>query len=535
MPFDYFTSEQIIPLIISGAILITSILTFRKNLRVSLGLLFIGSLGLGYFIASLDGFLILWDEQYHALVAKNLSQDFLKPTLYADPVLDYDYRNWTANHIWLHKQPLFLWQMALSIKLFGTSEFTVRLPSILMHAIIPLFIYRIGKISINKEAGYYGALLFAVAYFPLELVAGRFSTDHNDMAFLFYVTASFWAWFEYNRSQKKYWLLLIGIFSGCAVLTKWLMGLLVFVIWTFTTTLSEFQKGIKLKSYMPIALSGIVSLIIFLPWQIYIHSKYPLEAAHEMNLNARHFFETIENHYESTWYYFTDGLKKIYGSGDLIPFILLAAVVMLVTGIKERKYKIFIAFGLIFVYSFYTLASTKMVSFTVIVAPLVYLSLGYLIYKILWYIRLKIKNAAFDQTISIILLVSIAFTALNLTKIQNHHTYWKPYDNHNRIGQKIEMNFIESLDSKLEDKNYVIFNASITHNGHIPIMFYTDYLAYNFIPTQSQIDTIRKQNKKIAVLNLGTIPDYISEDKRIELLEIQDKKLLKQNLNGIKR
>jgi 4-amino-4-deoxy-L-arabinose transferase len=57
-----------------------------------------------------------------------------------------------------------------------------------------------------------------LAYYPLELVAGRYSTDHNDLSFLFYVTASIWAWFEYQHTQNKYYLVLIGLFSGCAVL-----------------------------------------------------------------------------------------------------------------------------------------------------------------------------------------------------------------------------------------------------------------------------------------------------------------------------
>lgn len=526
MSFTHFTTEQVIPLILSGAILISSIITFKKNSRISLCLLFIGSLGLGCFIANLDHFLILWDEQYHALVAKNLSKDFLKPMLYTNPALDFDYRNWTENHIWLHKQPFFLWQIALSIKLFGTTEFGVRLPSIIMHAIIPVLTYRIGKISINKETGYYGALLFAIAYFPLELVAGRYSTDHNDMAFLFYITASFWAWFEYSQSQKKYWLLIIGFFSGAAVLTKWLMGLLVFVVWTFTTFMSDFQNGIKPKSYIPIISSGIVSLIIFLPWQVYIHSCFPQEAEYEAKLSFRHLFEPIENHSESTWYYFTDGLKIIYGSGDIIPFLLLLGVLLFVVNIREKKYKAFVIIGILFVFSFYTLASTKMVSFTIIVSPLIYLSLGYLTYRIFSIIKLKIKNNKLSQTISTILLISISFTALNLTKIQNYHTYWKPYDNHNRIGEQVEMNFIKQLDTKLDAKNYVIFNASITVNGHIPIMFYTDYLAYNFIPSQSQIEKIRNENKKIAVINWGTIPDYILKDKRIVMLEIEYKELI---------
>ena len=188
MRFHYFTTNQFLPLVISLLILICSILYYNINrTKSSLILLFLGSLGLGYFIANLDPFLILWDEQYHALVAKNLIANPLKPTLYSTPLLEYDYKNWTANHIWLHKQPLFLWQIALSLKLFGINTLAVRIPSILLHAILALMIFRIGKISNSERVGYYGALFFTVAYYPLELVSARFSTDHNDLSFLFYI------------------------------------------------------------------------------------------------------------------------------------------------------------------------------------------------------------------------------------------------------------------------------------------------------------------------------------------------------------
>jgi hypothetical protein len=120
MTFHHFTDRQIIPLLIAAVILVVSILFFNiGKTKISLLLLFVGSLVLGFFMANLDPFLILWDEQYHALVAKNLMQNPLVPKLYANPLLEYDYRNWTGNEIWLHKQPLFLWQIALSLKLLG--------------------------------------------------------------------------------------------------------------------------------------------------------------------------------------------------------------------------------------------------------------------------------------------------------------------------------------------------------------------------------------------------------------------------------
>ncbi len=520
MSFSHFSPEQITPLVFSLLLLLVSIVLQQKKQNVSLIFLFAGTLVLGYFMANLDHFLILWDEQYHALVAKNLSTNPLKPTLYAEPLLKYDHRHWTGNHIWLHKQPLFLWQIALSIKIFGATELAVRIPSIVMHAIIPLFIYRVGKIALNRNVGYYGALFFAVAYFPLELVAGRYSTDHNDIAFLFYVTASFWAWFEYQQSHQKYWLILLGLFSGGAVLVKWLMGLLVYVIWIITKTFTDKENLFRVKSYIPMVYSGMISLLVFIPWQIYTSLKYPLESSYERQLNGKHFFNAVEDHTGTFWFHFSDGLRKLYGSGDLIPFLLLLGAIILIVKIPNKTYKFFIGVSIVFVYLFFSIAATKMIAFALIVSPFIYLGLGYLIDLSTTYISDRLKLKHIGTTLNILIVAVIAFQFLNLNKIQNYHTNWKPHDNHNRIGEEKEMKFINSIDSTIGDTDYVIFNASITVNGEIPIMFYTDYIAYNFVPSKEQIKKIRDLNKKVAILDLGNLPQYIHNDKGIKILEL---------------
>jgi 4-amino-4-deoxy-L-arabinose transferase-like glycosyltransferase len=103
----------------------------EEKFRLAVLLLVICGLAIRIYIST-DLFLHTWDERYHALVAKHLIQHPFRPTLYDNPVLPYDYRNWTANHIWLHKQPLPLWTMAASLSLFGVHEIALRLPSSLL-------------------------------------------------------------------------------------------------------------------------------------------------------------------------------------------------------------------------------------------------------------------------------------------------------------------------------------------------------------------------------------------------------------------
>ncbi|WP_420459623.1 ArnT family glycosyltransferase [Neolewinella sp.] len=162
----------------------------RSCTTPALTLLIVSSFLLHLTMAAADPFLHPWDERFHALVAKHMMAEPFRPMLRLDPILPYDLEAWCCNHIWVHKQPLFLWQMVLSMKVFGVSEVAVRLPSAVMGALGTLLVYGIGRYwSKSREVGFTAALLFGFSRYHLELTAGRYNLDHNDVAFAFYVTA----------------------------------------------------------------------------------------------------------------------------------------------------------------------------------------------------------------------------------------------------------------------------------------------------------------------------------------------------------
>lgn len=506
------TDLQLLPFWISAFILIASIVTFHfDRKKLALCLLFLGALGLGFFIANLDNYLLLWDEQFHALVAKNMSKEPFKPMLYTNPLLDYNFKDWSQNHIWVHKQPLFLWQMALSIKLFGANVLAVRLPSIIMHAFTALMIYRIGKIASNARIGFYGALFFTCAYHFLELSTGQFPTDHNDIAFLFYVTASIWAWFEYQDSKKTYWIVLIGLFSGCAILVKWLVGLLVYALWGVSLGVEDKKNWLNLKAYIPILKALIITIIVFIPWQIYILNQFPIEANYEFQFNTAHFFHALEAHEGDLWFHI-NALKDIYGIGEFVPYVLLAGLIVLILKTRHKIYRAAILTAIIVTYVFFTIAATKMTSFCIVVACFGFLSLGALLDTILTFVAEKIKIKPIDLTLRIGLTMLISYTLLEMNKIEMVHTN---INGHRAIYTE-NMEFIERAKQNL-DKNgkYAIFNVTF----QAPVMFYTDFVAYKFIPSEKDILQVKKQSYKIVVQDNGQLPDYIYNDDSIVKLK----------------
>src|SRR4030042_4334558 len=159
----------------------------KSSLKSALLLLVISGLILRLYGAS-DHYLHAWDERYHALVAKNLIHHPLKPTLYDNPLLAYDYKNWTGNHVWLHKQPLPLWGIALSIWLFGANEMAVRLPSIILTIIGILIMFRTARILYNPGVAFIAAFLYSINGLIISLAGGRDATDHIDIFFLFFIS-----------------------------------------------------------------------------------------------------------------------------------------------------------------------------------------------------------------------------------------------------------------------------------------------------------------------------------------------------------
>ena len=114
-----------------------------------------------------------WDERYHALVAKNLISEPLAPVLYADPALPYDYRDWTSNHVWLHKPPLALWAAAISMRMFGVTELSMRLPSVLFSTASVLVTFGIGYLLFSPSVGLLAAGFHASNGFLVDLAAGH--------------------------------------------------------------------------------------------------------------------------------------------------------------------------------------------------------------------------------------------------------------------------------------------------------------------------------------------------------------------------
>lgn len=459
------------------------------------------------FMALLDPFLNLWDEQFHALVAKNLADDPLRPVLYRDSLWSHNAVNWTANEVWLHKPPAFLWLMSASIKIFGAHAWAARIPSVLLFVCTTFFIYRAGKISINRHTAFAGALFFSCAYYPLELVAGGYPTDHNDVAFMCFVTAGLWAWLENSTREKWYWPVLIGIFSGLAVLTKWLPGLLVFACWGLAM-IPAYRALFSARRMRPLIISLVCATVVALPWQLYARFRFPQEFMHELSGHAAHLTHTVEGHAGNLWFHIT-AMKFLYGEGQLMPFIVLAGLLSLLMMIRKIEQKIFLVSSVLVVYVFFSLASTKMVSFCAVISPVVFLGIGALCVCLIEKAMSIVEGRIAGKTAFAVSVVVVAFLFFNHRKIAGKHTVGDIAPADYVLQKQEEMKLIEVIREQLPVGRFAIYGTGTAVHSHIPIMFFTDHLAYPGMPGNEEVRKARKLGYDIAVLDNGQVPDSI--------------------------
>ncbi len=491
-------------LLLSFGLCIISLVLFQKQ-KYSWALisLFFTAFFLRLFMAHLDPFLHEWDERFHALVARNMMHDPFKPMLRASDWARYDYRQWSRNHIWLHKQPLFLWQMALSMKIFGVSAFAIRYPGVLMGSIGVIMIYRIALLmTANRSIAFLAALLTCFSYYPLEFMSGLFGMDMNDTAFSFYVVASLWAFAEYSVKKTLKFAVLIGFLSGCAILIKWLPGLLVFSGWGISILLNIKKENFK-TNVIHYLTALVVCVVVFMPWQIYILHRFPLEAHFEYEYNIRRLHEAVDGR-SGTWLFYINNFDLYFGQ---YLFWLLPAGLLLMLFLKRYHTRLSLVFALYFIIAlaFFSLISRTMVTgYFLLVTPVGYIFMAIAIYHLICHEKVL-------RYLYIPAALLISFFILNLGEITNQHDPGNI--NHNNGGDwtsKRDNTLIYSnLRKYMPATVKVIFNAK----DYEDVMFYNNDIDafYSYDINISDLDKIKKQHFLIAAFNAHNepLPDFI--------------------------
>ena len=486
----------------------------RQQYRAGIWVLCLAAFFLRLYLALIDPFLHDWDERFHALVAKNMMSEPFKPMLRVEPILPYDYTAWCCNHIWVHKQPLFMWQMALSMKIFGVQEWALRLPSAILSALMSFWIYRIALIWTKEQSiAFLAALLSAFSYYQLELTAGYLSLDHNDLVFTCYVTASIWAFCEYTKRPGFRWALLAGLFVGLAILVKWLTALLVFG-GAGLYLLSQQSEWKNISFYKHWLAAFGLSMAIMMPWQLYILQAFPKESAWEYLYNFKHVTERLGAFTDSNPWYHLEHMGEHYGV-LFLPFLVLGLFLVLFSNRYERRYSLPMMGMTGVAFLFFSLAvETKMPAFTYIVASviLVLIAVG-LESSIRFVVDSSRSRLQLPVRAGLYLLVALA--CLQPWQLRRHHSSKNP-------DRQIKINNTQVFKNLHQEvaEDVVVFNCKSFEDTEL--MFYQKNRAYHWFPPEQQLDSLIAAGYKIAAFQSHTnqgLPEYMVNNPGVQIIK----------------
>lgn len=476
----------------------TSFYYYKKdNLKLAIACLMLGGFILRWYAAS-DFFLHPWDERYHALVAKNLMENPFIPTLYKNPILSYDPSSWNNNHIWLHKQPLPLWTMSLSMLCFGTNELALRFPSILLSTLTIVLTYIIGSYWYNKKIGYLAGFFFAINGLIIELSAGRVATDHIDIFFLFFITLGIVCMIKFVEKQHYYFLLLTGLSMGAAILTKWMPAL---IILPLAIVLMLDTQKLSVKQIITYTGCIIIpAIVVFLPWQLYIYKYYPYEASWEAGFNMKHVTDILEGH-GGPWYYYLDRIRINYGELIYLPLIW---ILWLYSKSPFHKKHIFFIVWIFIPIFFFSYAKTKMQAYILFTAPAFFIITAAFFYWLYDYSRSSLNKRWYQFILALLLVLPLRYMIERV----------KPFSSVDRHPAWVKE--LQTLTFPNPTKSVLL-----NYPNSIEAMFYTPITAYAYIPEKTILNQLLNNGYTIYIYDNGAIDQSLKSISGIHIIRLK--------------
>lgn len=471
MPYDPFSIGVAV---LAGILLWAA--AIRQRLRVRIGLIVLAA----FLIRADAGWqhsLHQWDESFHALVAKNLIEEPLKPTLYRQPAIDYDYQDWTANHVWLHKPPLALWSMAFSMNVFGVSEIPLRLPSVLLSSAAVLLTFLIGRLLFSERVALLAAGFHAVNGFLVALASGRRVADHIDTALIFWIELGIWAVLSYQRSRHWAFLGVAGGALGLGLLSKSLPALLVVAV-AFVVFVQRDSFGAALRR-CAIVLS--VGCAVAAPWTVYISSVFPREVEWTGLYTLMHLSQALEGHDVSSFQYLLD-MPRFFGELVWLPVGLAVFAAIRARDWRLRTLVVWVAVP----YVVFSMASTRLPGYVMSAAPALFLIQAYV------WCGLRDKwptliHGWHRAAVAVLLFLLVVLPARYLLEPTGS---FERRDRNPAATQELR-----TLVDRIGLQDAVIFNML----RPIDAMFYSPYTVYSKMPTREQVDELTARGRAVVI------------------------------------
>jgi 4-amino-4-deoxy-L-arabinose transferase-like glycosyltransferase len=268
---------------------------------------------------------------------------------------------------YFEKPPLHYWLNALSIRIFGETEFATRFPGALAGLLTVLFTYHVGQKLFGRREGLMAAIILGSS--TGFLLQGRINL--TDMTLTFCMTVSIGCFLlasrQNERNQGCYYYLFY-LFAALAVLAKGLIGLLlpggVIFLYMLICRRWTLLKEMRLLFGMPIF------LVVAVPWFVVVSLRNPEFAQfffiHE---HFQRFLTKVHGRYEPVWFFIPTLLLTMLPWSFFVPQALVKAW----QGRKEKggDVLLFLFLWAVFIFLFFSKSNSKLIPYILpIFAPL---------------------------------------------------------------------------------------------------------------------------------------------------------------------
>ena len=173
-----------------------------------------------------------------------------------------------GNAITVDKPPASLWLMALSVRIFGLSSWSILAPQALLGVATVGVLYA----SVRRSSGHAAGLLAGALLALTPVAALMFRFNNPDALLVFLLTAAAYATLRASERASGKWLVGAGVLVGFAFLTKMLQAFLVLPAFVLVYLIvAPTSLGRRIKHL----LFALAAMIISLGWWVAIVELVP--------------------------------------------------------------------------------------------------------------------------------------------------------------------------------------------------------------------------------------------------------------------
>ena len=282
------------------------------------------------------------DEPVYAETAKEmfLNHDFISPRIYGE--------------FWYDKPPMYYWLVAAASHVFGSGEFAARLPSALLSIVCLSSVYLFVRKIFNNRTAMLSALILAtsIEYFYLSKAAV------TDITLTLCITVSLLSFMT-----KRYYI--FYLFMGLAILTKGPIGFMPAVIAAIYLVIT---RNLSTLRNMKVFSGLLLIFLVCVPWygmMYHLHGTDFIDTFFGFHNLTR--FASPEHPTQTWWWYYIPVL--LVGFFPWSALLVQSVYHSIVDATKQSQEIIFLNIWAGFVFFFFSIAQTKLVSYILPMYP----------------------------------------------------------------------------------------------------------------------------------------------------------------------